>query len=155
MESPFSPPAVFQPTAAVSDVFAGYTTHLLEVSPRQSTAITAAAYAGLRGRTVPADFLCPPLPQGVSTDWAAEVKGGNVFWLHYDGLVEELQDKTHLQYFGKWVRWQQRRGLYWSLALPRRSSWLTTPVVVGLAILPAARRVMGHQFCDHHKRPVA
>ena len=89
----------------VSDNSAGYTTHLLEVSPRQSTAITAAAYAGLRGRTVPAEFLCPPLPLGVSTDWAANVKGGNVFWIHFDGLVEELQEKTHLGNFGKWVIW--------------------------------------------------
>ena len=76
-------------------------------------------------------------------DWAAPVKGGHIYWLHFDGLKDVLQDKVHLKGFGKWARWQQRRGLFWSLALPRWSEWLTNVTVRSLAVLPAVHRIRG------------
>ena len=46
------------------------------------------------------------------TDWAAEAKCGNVFWLHFGGLLPDMLDKPYLKAYGKWVRWQQRRGCF-------------------------------------------
>ena len=139
---PFSPTVTPTPVHAAPVEQAGFEAHLLEISPQPSVAITAAAYAGLRGRTIPAEFLRVQHVE-VPTDGAAQVKEGQVYWMHYDGLKEALQDKIHLKGYGKWARWQQRRGLFWSLALPRWSEWLTNITVRSLAVSPAVHRIRG------------
>ena len=115
--------------------------HFLEVSSRATLPVTAAAYAGLRGRTISAEHLVVQNTDTFPTHWAAEVKGGNVFWMHYDGMVTETQDIAYLKAYGKWVRWQQRRGCFWSLALPRQAAWLKNPTVISLALLPRVHRI--------------
>ena len=143
MECLFFPHTVAPiPMRAASVEVAGFEAHLLDVSPQPSVAITAAAYVGLRGRAIPAEFLRVQ-PVEVPMGWASQVKGGTYFWLHYDGLKEALQDKVHLKGYGKWARWQQRRGLFWSLALPRWSEWLTNVTVRSLAALPSVHRIRG------------
>ena len=147
-ESPVSTAAGGEPTitptcpvpvhAAVPE--AAFSAHFLEVSSRPSLPMTASAYAGLRGRTVSAGHLFLQRTDTHPADWAAEVKRGNVFWLHFDGVPTDMQDKTDLKGYGKWVRWQQRRGCFWSLALPRRSAWLSNSTVLSLAALPGRRR---------------
>ena len=47
--------------------------------------------------------------------------------------------------YGKWVWWQQRRGCFWSLALPRRSPWLKNSTLLSLAVLPRVHRVHGKE----------
>ena len=139
---PFSAVAAAPPIPSASGEPAGYEAHLLEISTQPSVAITAAGYAGLRGRAIPADFLRAQ-PVEVPTDWASQVKEGHVYWMHYDGLREALQDKLLLKGFGKWARWQQRRGLFWSIALPRWSTLRTNATVRALATLPAVHRIRG------------
>ena len=86
--------------------------HFLELSSRASLPVAAAAYAGLRGFTISAEHLLVQRTDTFPIHWAAEVKGGNVFWLHFDGTLPEMQDKAYFKGFGKWARWQQRRGCF-------------------------------------------
>ena len=67
-----------------------FTAHFLEVSSRPSLAMTASAYAGLRGRTIAAEHLFVQQAGTYPTHWSAEIKDGNVFWLHFDGLLTEM-----------------------------------------------------------------
>ena len=111
---PTTVPASPEPVHFASVPEAVFSAHFLEVSSQPSLPMTASAYVGLRGRTVSASQLYVHHTEGASifTDWAAEVKSGNVFWLHYDGLIPDLLDESHLQAYGKWVRWQQRRWVF-------------------------------------------
>ena len=117
--------------------------HYLELSSRASLPVTAAAYAGLRGFTIAAEHLVVHNAGVFPIHWAAEVKCGNVFWMHYDGTVSDMQDSAHFKGYGRRVRWQQRCGCFWSIGLPRRSTWLSNPTILSLAVLPKVHRRRG------------
>ena len=75
---PFSPTVTPPPVHATPVEHAGFEAHLLEISPQPSVTITAAAYAGLRGRTIPAEFLRVQ-PVEVPIEWASQVKEGHAY----------------------------------------------------------------------------
>ena len=127
----------------VPEVLDVFEAHIIEVSSRPSVAVTAAAYVGLRARTLPPDLLSLQKSAAALHDWASEVKSGGVLLLHFDGMLDDMFSRENLRWYARWCKWQQRRGQFWCLSLPRKTSWLANASVAARSVLPAVHKVRG------------